>query len=490
MTTALKRQARAWVAIGAAIYARVSVDRTGEAKSPTQQVAAQREACAARGIPVAAQFVDNNVGAGRHSRGTRPEFNRLLDALANPARGWNVLTVWEASRLSRDTVVFAQLLDACRVNGVRLMVGTGEPLDLEDPTNELALTVPGVVGAYETGMTRKRVMRNATAAAEAGRPHGRLTYGYRRVYDGRGQFTEQVPDEVQAPIVREIATRLVGGDGAKRIARDLNERGVRTNAGKAWTHATIKRMFTTLTYIGVRTHHGEIVATDCWPALLDEATFYAARTVVAAAKPHGGDGGRAIRNREAVELLSGMFTCTKCEGRCYATAIKGAAYYRCDRGCVARKVERADAVVLAHVFDVITRPGALDAWAKGGDDPTPGLRAELKAIEASIAETEDAIAARDMPPVAGGRIIGKLEVQRDALRGRLDAFNVDVPAGVVALTEADDARAEFDRWGSEAQRTVLRAMLHDGALIARGVGGKRDTLGLRFRWAGGDTVEL
>jgi hypothetical protein len=103
------------------------------------------------------------------------------------------------------------------------------------------------------------------ARAEAGQVHGRAPYGYQRHYEltaaGKRVLLGQDPDPVEAPIVREMYTRLARGDTLHALARDLQARGVRTRTGLVFSPQHIRDLVLRHTYAGIRAH-----ATDGRPA--------------------------------------------------------------------------------------------------------------------------------------------------------------------------------------------------------------------------------
>jgi hypothetical protein len=105
----------------------------------------------------------------------------------------------------------------------------------------------------------ERIAREAEQAARRGIPRGsRRPFGYEpdRI---------SVRDE-EAALIREAVDRVLSGQTVAAIARDWNARQIPTpqRAAYGWSAATIA---------GQRAYLGEIVADDCWPAIVDRATF-------------------------------------------------------------------------------------------------------------------------------------------------------------------------------------------------------------------------
>ena len=261
----------------AAIYTRVSSDKSGEGRSPAEQEAEARRDCERQGWQVAGVYTDNDRGASRWSKRTRPEFARLLDDLDRGAV--DVVATWEASRLSRDTEVYADLAGRCRAAGV-LLSYNGRTFDLDDPDAKFSVGLDALLAQREAGVTRKRVRRALAANATAGKVHGRMQFGYRRVYDDRTvEACRQEPDPEDRPRGHGVVpTGRRGGVAAEARRRARRPRraddqrcAVDRRPGGPPTQAE--------SYLGRRTHHGLVTVADAWPALVDETTWHRVQAV-------------------------------------------------------------------------------------------------------------------------------------------------------------------------------------------------------------------
>jgi len=231
------------------------------------------------GAPTGLQRLAGRLRAGlRAAAGPLPGDERwqaLTDRLE--ASEVDVLVVWEPSRATRDRRVWAALAAICEEHAVRFGCN-GRVYDLTDPDDAFQLDLFFALATRESGATRKRVLRSTRASAIAGRPHGKLLYGYRRTYreGSRGpELVAQVIVDEQAAVVREAADRLMRGEPLYRIARDLNGRGVPAPRGSSWEPTQIKRLCVNPSYIAKRTHKGQIVGDALWPPILPESTYYA-----------------------------------------------------------------------------------------------------------------------------------------------------------------------------------------------------------------------
>ncbi len=193
----------------AAIYTRVSQDSRGDARSVQEQERecsawVEREGWEALGV-----WSDNDISASKYAKKRRPGWQALTDRLE--ASEVDVLVVWEPSRATRDRRVWAALAAICEEHAVRFGCN-GRVYDLTDPDDAFQLDLFFALATRESGATRKRVLRSTRASAIAGRPHGKLLYGYRRTY----REGSQGPELVAQVIVDEHAFR---GSPTRRAVR-------------------------------------------------------------------------------------------------------------------------------------------------------------------------------------------------------------------------------------------------------------------------------
>lgn len=186
--------------------------------------------------------------------------------------------------------MWAALLAACQENKILISLGAeGRLHDPNNPDDGFMLDLQAALAVRESAVTRRRIRLGVRSRAEAGKPHGKLAYGYKIVYDPEtGKPLERVLHDEQAPIVRDIVRRLLGGEALDSIAQDLDRRGVPPprppkkqsdgwRSGR-WQEAQVKRIAISPTIAGIRTHHGQEVGEGAWPAIISEADH---RTLVA-----------------------------------------------------------------------------------------------------------------------------------------------------------------------------------------------------------------
>lgn len=375
----------------AVIYTRVSSDPDQKSRSTAEQEADCRRVCDERGLEVVGVYEDNGIGASRHSKGRRIGYEDLRMRVREG--DFDYLVTWEASRATRDLLEHAELMQELRDARIRLVVGD-RTHDPRDPYDELWMNFNASLAVMEAEMTSKRVKRSVRARARRGKPHGKISYGYKRVYDeSTKEFIEQIVEPEEADLIREMVDRVLNGESTNEIAADLNRRGIPTprNGANGWVLSQVKRLCTNPTYIGRRILNGNVLedVEAQWPAILEEEKFHEACRILNDPRR------RTNRDRRARHLLTGLLTCGVCGGR-RLQVIKNRGYpgYQCkDNFCVSRRQDPLDLYVEEIVIARLSQPDALAAWQDESDRDTAieelaRLEAERDALFASYERGE------------------------------------------------------------------------------------------------------
>ncbi len=385
-------------AVAALTYERASADKKEQGKSVTDQRTLNLAEVARHAWAVAGSFVDNDASASRHAHKERPDFERLMEAIA--AGAGDVLVLWEVSRSQRDLAVYVQIRDLCVRVGLSYWLVGGVLYDLRDRNDRMMLGFQAVQAEFQSDYIRDNVLRGIVGAAQAGRPHGRVTYGYRRIYDPRTRaLVHQEPDTepreamdvngavseyTRAGIVREIFDRVGGGVPLITIEKDLNARGIPASHGGTWLRGIIRKIALNPAYLGKRVLRGEVVGAGMWPALVDEETFWACARLL------GDPSRKTTRAGRAIYLLSYIARCGVCGGPLSSTAVhrngwSGRVYSCLQRRCAAVKLEALDEFAERVVVAWLSRPDVYEALTRGGnDEQATHARAEAQRLRAEL----------------------------------------------------------------------------------------------------------
>lgn len=471
-------------ALRTAIYTRVSSDKSGRARSPMEQEAEARAEAERRGWTVVDVYMDNDVSASRFAKKGRPEFDRMLDALS--AGKLDVITSWEASRLTRDTEVFAALGKLCRTHNV-LLSYSGRLLDLDNPEDEFSAGLDNLVSVREAAVARKRTMRALAANLEAGRAHGRVQYGYAREYDHRtGAFIRQVADPDAAPAVILMFEGVAAGRNLTDIADQLNAEGYTTRTGLPWTRDRVyQQVDQGLSYTGVRVHKGQAHTTGDWPALITKELYDAAHAQLAVRRRPGTSG-------KGKHLLSGILKCHKCGGKLWVLPASNGnrARYSCfgvpgvTKGrCVSRGQDLVDTYVVEELlFPRLARKDALAMFSGASAAEAAALGKKLDGLKAELAEAEEEFLATRLSAKMMGALEAKLTPQIAELEEAAKLAVADLP-DVVKKLAGGDVRGKWEAYSPEDRRLVVATLFSSIVVNPAQARGRWNTgVGIAFTW--------
>ena len=363
-------------ALTAAIYTRLS---KGPGRSIAEQETENRAECGRLGWPVYGVYSDA-VSASRFGGKRREDWARLLTDL--DAKRFAVLVLWEASRGDRGVASWMDLLDLCRERGVLIHITSdGRTYDMDRRRDWRSLADEGVNSADESEKISERIRRSVASSAAKGRPHGKVPYGYERIYDEHTKaLVKQWPHEEQAPVVAGVINRVAACEPVSVITRDLNARKIKSPGGGKWSRAMVRLLASNPAYAGQRRWRDEVLP-GTWPPLVDEATFSRAQRVLSDAKSQGCRPGRAKW------MLSGVAQCDVCSAPLIAYPRKDRpVLYGCPVGHAYIRQDWLDGVVTAAMTVLLDDPGIWAEMLSSGDAEVLAARAEADRLQVQLDE--------------------------------------------------------------------------------------------------------
>lgn len=454
-------------------YLRVSLDRSGRARSVDEQQVDNERAAKEHGWDIVASYADPNRSASRYATKARENYLRLLEDIDKGK--FDVLILWEPSRGSRKVSEWVELIEVAELRKVDIHVTShARTYHPANPRDRRSLLEDAVDSEFESGKVSTRVKRATAASAEAGRPFGSIPYGFRREYEpGSSSPVRQVPDEETAPIVREIVARVLAGDALHGIAVDFNRRGVptpqqirdrrrgRTGVKRGgWNNPKLRKLLSSPTMAGWRVHQGQVHGPAGWEPLVSAADHAAALAII------NDPGRRTQRGTAAKYLLSGIAECGVCGAWMRRFPNRGFQSYGCaglnatNDGHVVRRAAPMDAMVTLHVTERLRDPGLLEALARArerADESLTQAGQEIAHLQAQIAQYTERAVQGTVPAELFETVIGGLHERLTAAQSRLVVAQV-VPQVVLDLAGPDAAQ----RWALKdvtEQRQVVRALV-------------------------------
>ncbi|UJV42009.1 recombinase family protein [Streptomyces sp. AMCC400023] len=448
----------------------------GARDSVDDQLDTGRALCSTREWPIIREFIDSDLSASRHAKKVRGDFEDLIATLINdpaPEGVRRIVVAYEASRYYRDLDAYLRLRKACMASNT-LLCYNNQVYDLSRRDDRKATALHAIDAEDEADAIQARNARTVATEAAAGKPHGRLPFGYTREYavvGGRHRCIRQHEHPVQGPIVLAAFEHVDGGKSLSSLLRWMNsEPKAARPDGKPWSPRTIRILLTNRSYLGERVHKDRTLK-GAWEPIrglhTPQGRAMFNRVAVLLADPAR----RTQRGTEVSHLLTYLALCGECGDHamlCSQTVAnrQGRPNLACEPK---RDVAMAEGVVNAVVEEAVIR------WFSNKD-----------VARAALVPNGDDLGER-MASVQ--RLINAYEEQLAEARELADTFNPEtgrmrMSAGSLASLEE---RLEPKL---EAERVKLRGMTGVSPLVIRMLNSKDPDVEWNGRPAAGDTPEV
>lgn len=447
-----------------ATYTRISTDEAHQPYSLSAQADRLASYIASQpGWALAREFSDQMSGATLE----RPSLGRALAEAK--AHRYDLLLVYRVDRLARSVRGLAQILEELDASGVAFRSAT-EPFDTATPGGRMFVQMLGVFAEFERATIVERVIAGMERKAATGAwPGGYRPYGY-QPDPGTGFL---VVREDEAPVVAQIFEHYVSKRlGSRAIATELNRQGLRTKAGKPWSHTAVLTVLTNRSYIGEIFFRERYYAAP-HPPLVDRVSFDAAQAILQA---RGEDAGLR-RSNGSDYLLTGLVVCELCGKKFVGAAAKGNMYrypyYVCfsrhrygTQECAQDRLrgEELEEQVVQSLLAVLERTDVLQeavtAWAAQQGSDRPKRKKELNAIESQVRKAEDRIDRYFQAFESGTMKESTCAPRIEKLAAEITALNARSTELAADLTE--DEPEPFDETALAELREELKIALEAG----------------------------
>ncbi len=229
------------------VWIRVSTENQAAGDSPETHEHRARGFAAAKDWGVV-EIYHLSAVSGKHVR-DHPECRRMLEDVRSGRI--EALIFSKLARLARNTRDLLDFADYFRNHDADL-VSLQENIDTGSHSGRLFYTVIAALAQWEREEISSRVKEAVATRAKMGKPlGGQAPYGYRW---NESKQLELLPEEAS---VRALMYELfLKHRRVLTVARDLNERGMRTRRGKEWSNKSVRHILTNPVSKGLRrTNH-------------------------------------------------------------------------------------------------------------------------------------------------------------------------------------------------------------------------------------------
>lgn len=443
----------------AAIYCRISRDKEGGGLGVDRQEADCRDLADRLGWDVAALYVDNDISA--YSGKRRPQYEEMLQAVRDGrVQG---IVAWHTDRLHRRAAELESFVALAETHALQVQTVTAGTVDLSSASGRMIARMLGAAAQHEIDHARERMKRaKAQALADGQRRGGRRPFGFD--WDTRSKTLTIRAEE--AEVIREATTAIIAGRSLAAVARELNDRAVKTSTGNTWTYQRLRDVLIRPTNAALsatgRADRGqvEIVGEGNWPAIIDADTWQTVYKLLV-------DPDRLSQNGNASRWLgSGLYACgiEGCSGVLRPAPYGGTPktnrprsyLYRCtEKNHLTISANKTDDYVRRFVAEYIRVPEVAAALRPDGD----ALGADRKRRDVLLASRGQTEADYDADLIDARRYKTKVEKITDEL-AQIDerlTSGVQQSAAESVLNAADPAAA-FMSAQVDIQKGIIRAL--------------------------------
>jgi DNA invertase Pin-like site-specific DNA recombinase len=444
----------------AAIYCRISEDRTGAGLGVERQEADCRELAERLGWEVVAVYTDNDLSA--YSGKPRPGYQALLaDLRAGTA---DAVLCWHTDRLHRRSGrdrsgALDEYIDLCQARGIPTQTVQAGALDLATASGRMTARIHAAVARGEVEHQIERQVAARRQTAMKGRWAGnKRPFGY--------QADGVTVDPVEADALRWAAGQVLAGVALRSIARELNGRGVRTSSGQPWDPRTLGRVLRRPRNAGLSVYRGEVVGPASWPAILEEDTWRGVVAVLADPTRRSNPG------RPPRWLLANLAVC----GVCGAPVVSKSrarppmVIYTCSAAAhLSRPAAAVDAFVEAVIIERLSRPDARDLLTPDPAIDVAGLHLQDAALGGRLGELGRMFAAGEIEADTLRAGTNDIRQQRERITAELAATSRgSVLTGVIDdMADAPDPARVWAGLDLSRRRAIIQVVLRVTILPAR-----------------------
>lgn len=374
------------------LYLRISADREGRELGVVRQEEDGRALAQRLKSRIYRVYKDNDIGASTRSKKPRPDYKQLIaDAKAGRI---DTIIAYTSGRLTRRPREHEDLIELAEKYGIKFYYVASPSFDLNTSAGRRVARILAANDAGEAEDIAERVARAKKANAKAGKYLGGYrAYGYEGpIKNSKGEITNRGRINValvdaEVKVYLECVDRVIAGERPSTVARDLNERGIQSPAGKQWTVGNMKRILLKKRYVifddadpekrGTLEHDGNEYQA-VWAGLITRTQYelmMSRLNDIAQKWDHGMIHGRAY-------LLSGILFCGQCDGpmtgsrrdashgnaRRYRCRSHDSHYNRIGCGKVFRGADPLELYITEAVLARFDTPEVARALAGGSDD--------------------------------------------------------------------------------------------------------------------------
>lgn len=226
----------------AAAYIRVSTDEQTE-YSPESQIKMIRSYAEKNNYTLPEKFIFIDEGISGKTAGKRPAFLKMIGIAKTTPKPFDAILLWKFSRFARsreDSIVYKSMLrKQLGIDVISISENLGD-----DKMSILFEAMIEAMDEYYSINLAEEVKRGMTEKAKRGEPLSSPPFGYKIINKQLTAINEE------KEIIKQVFSQYANGISMLKIAKDLNELGIRTHRGNKIENRTIEYWLNNPIYIG------------------------------------------------------------------------------------------------------------------------------------------------------------------------------------------------------------------------------------------------
>lgn len=225
----------------AAAYIRVSTEDQAE-YSPDSQLKIIRSYVKEHDMILPDDYIFSDEGISGRQADKRPGFQQMIAASKIKPTPFDCVIVWKFSRFARnrlESMTYKKVLEKNNIS----VISISEPIG-DEPTAIIMESIIEAMDEYYSINLSGEVKRGLNEKFSRGEPITPPPLGYKFE---NGVF---VPEEAEASFVKMIYNDYLSGLSAYKIAKKLNNMGIRSKKGNLFERQTIEYILTNPVYTG------------------------------------------------------------------------------------------------------------------------------------------------------------------------------------------------------------------------------------------------